>query len=183
MLMACIAVFFAVACGEKKKEADQTNDATSQTLTMHRTKEDYDEAIANFINLLKREPDNVVLLIALGNTYFDVGRDMEAIEVYKKALEIYPDNVSVRTDLGTSYRRTGQTDKALQEYNRSLAIDPRHSITRYNVGVVYLWDKRDADSAIKAWEELLRIDPYFMLADEIRNNMSTLKKLRNGRDK
>ena len=178
LFMVCAISLLLVACSDKQKQEASNKEENAESLQTHRSKEDYEEAIRNLIKLLKKEPDNIVLLISLGNIYFDVGMDEEAIEVYKKALEIYPDNVSVRTDLGTSYRRTGQTDKALEEYKKSLAIDPRHSITRYNVGVVYLWDKKDVEQAIKVWEELLRIDPYFVLADEIRNNMKTLQRMK-----
>ena len=143
-------------------------------LKAERSLEDYEEAIRNFQELLKKEPDNIVILISLGNAYFDVGRDHEAIGVYRKALEIYPKNVAVRTDLGTAYRRIKEPDKAIEEYRKSLAIDPRHSISRYNLGVVYLWDKKNIKKAIAIWQELLRIDPYFVLAEELRNNIKIL---------
>lgn len=178
LFMVCTISLLVVACNDNQKKDASKKEEKSESLETHRSKEDYAEAIRNFIELLEKEPDNVVLLISLGNAYFDVGMDPEAIKMYKKALQIYPDNVSVRTDLGTSYRRSGQTDKALDEYKKSLAIDSRHSITRYNVGVVYLWDKKDVDQAIKVWEELLRIDPYFVLADEIRHNMKTLRRMK-----
>ncbi len=152
----------------------------AETLKSVRSKEDYEEAIRNFKALLEKEPDNIILLISLGNAYFDMGMDREAIEVYRKALEIYPDNVSVRTDLGTAYRRIGQPDKALEEYRKSLALDPRHSITRYNIGVVLLWDKKDIDGALKMWTDLLRVDPYFVLADELRNNIEILEQMKEG---
>ncbi|MDH3973196.1 MAG: tetratricopeptide repeat protein [Deltaproteobacteria bacterium] len=163
------------ACEEKGKLKISEEVAKTDPMKSERTVSDYEEAIRNFKELLKKEPDNVILLISLGNAYFDIGHDMEAIKVYRKALEIYPDNVAVRTDLGTAYRRIGQPDKALEEYRKSLAIDPRHSISRYNMGVVLLWDKKKMEEAITVWEELLRIDPYFVLAEELKNNIKLLK--------
>jgi tetratricopeptide (TPR) repeat protein len=163
------------------RKADETrNEDTvvkTDTIQAERSKEDYNEAIKNYRQLLKKEPDNIILLSALGNSLFDVGRDSEAIKVYKKTLKIYPDNVAVRTDLGTAYRRIGLPDKALAEYRKSLSIDPRHSISRYNIGVVLLWDKKNIAKAIKIWEELLRIDPYFVLAEELRGNIKILKEM------
>ena len=144
-------------------------------LKAERSREDYEESIRNFRALLRKEPDNLIILIALGNAYFDIGRDLDAIEVYRKALSIHPNNVAVRTDLGTLYRRIGQPDRAVEEYRKSLAIDPRHSISRYNMGVVLFWDKKDMKGAIRIWEELLRIDPYFVLAEELRSNIQLLK--------
>lgn len=106
-----------------------------------------------------------------------MGMDVEAIHYYLQSLNIYPDNVTVRTDLGTAFRRIGQPGKALQQYHESLKVDPRHSTTRYNIGVVLLWDKKDVEGAIHVWKELLRIDPYFILADEVRSNIKVLEKV------
>lgn len=164
-------------CRKKDKAINEDKIVKTDTIKAERSKEDYYEAIKNYEQILKKEPDNIILLSALGNALFDIGRDSEAIKVYKKTLEIYPDNVAVRTDLGTAYRRIGLPNKALAEYRKSLSIDPRHSISRYNIGVVLLWDKKNIEAAIKIWKELLRIDPYFVLAEELRGNIKVLKEM------
>lgn len=169
---------FASGCDVRKKARHEEMEHKIDASEEIRSRDDYEEAIKNFRQLLESEPDNIILLISLGNAYFDTGRDKEAIEIYNKALHIYPENVSVITDLGTAYRRIGRPDKALNAYRKSLGIDFRHSITRYNLGVVLLWDKKDIDGAIKVWEELLRIDPYFVFADELKNNIEILKQMR-----
>lgn len=175
LLTIIIIIFSFMGCKEKEKLKISSEAVKADPMNSERTVADYEEAIRNFKALLKKEPDNVILLISLGNAYFDTGFDREAIDVYKKALEIYPDSVAVRTDLGTAYRRIGQPEKALEEYRKSLAIDPRHSISRYNMGVVLLWDKKKMEEAINVWEELLRIDPYFVLAEELKENIKLLK--------
>lgn len=171
---------FSAGCDKGEKTQPLKEEIKAESIKSVRSREDYEEAIRNFKDLLKREPDNIILLISLGNAYFDMGMDREAIKVYRKALDIYPDNVSVRTDLGTAYRRLGQPERALEEYRKSLGIDPRHSITRYNVGVVLLWEKKDIDGALKMWTDLLRIDPYFVLADELKSNIEVLRKMKSG---
>ena len=164
-------------CQKEDKTRNEDKVVKTDTIKAERSKEDYNEAIKNYRQLLKKEPDNIILLSSLGNALFDIGRDSEAIKVYKKTLKIYPDNVAVRTDLGTAYRRIGLPDKALAEYWKSLSIDPRHSTSRYNIGVVLLWDKKNIAAAIKIWEELLRIDPYFVLAEELKGNIKVLKEM------
>jgi len=164
-------------CGKEDRAINEDKVVKRDTIKAERSKEDYSEAIKNYEQLLKKEPDNIILLSALGNALFDIGRDSEAINIYKKTLEIYPNNVAVRTDLGTAYRRIGLTNKALAEYRKSLSIDPRHSISRYNIGVVLLWDIKNIEGAIEVWEELLRIDPYFVLAKELRGNIKILKEM------
>lgn len=170
-------VFFLNACKAEAPPPAQKEKVRAELLKTVRSKEDHEESIKNFKALLQKEPKNLVLLISIGNAYFDMGMDIEAIHYYLQSLNIYPDNVTVRTDLGTAYRRIGQPDKALEQYHESLKVDPRHSTTRYNIGVVLLWDKKDVEGAIRVWKKLLRVDPYFVLADEVRSNIRVLEKV------
>lgn len=174
---------FSVGCQEKEKHTEETKETVVEPLKTVRTKADNEEAIKNFQALIKKDPNNVILLISLGNAYFEMKMDRKAIVVYNRALKIYPGNVSLRTDLGTCYRRLGQPDKALNEYRKSLVINPRHSVTRYNMGVVLLTDKNDVKGAIAAWQELLRMDPYFIMAEEIRKNIMKYKNIKVLKDK
>ena len=104
LLTIVLLIIFPAGCREENKRKVSSETVTADPMKSERTEADYKEAIRNFKALLKKEPDNVILLISLGNAYFDIGYDREAIEAYKKALEIYPDSVAVRTDLGTAYR-------------------------------------------------------------------------------
>ncbi|MBE9535594.1 MAG: tetratricopeptide repeat protein [Proteobacteria bacterium] len=175
ILFLSAAVFFLSACKGEAPQPVFKKKVRAELLKTTRSKEDHEESIRNFRALLEKDPNNIVFLISIANAYFDMGMDIEAIHYYLQSLNIYPDNVTVRTDLGTAYRRIGQPDKALQQYHESLKVDPRHSTTRYNIGVVLLWDKKDVNGAIRVWKRLLRIDPYFVLADEVRSNIRVLE--------
>ena len=81
---------------------------------------------------------------------------------YKKYIEIYPQNADVWTDMGVMYRRNRQPAEALKAFDKAIEINPRHEISRFNKGVVLLHDLKDHQSAIRAWEELLKINPVAM---------------------
>ena len=121
---------------------------------------------ANMIAALEKEtssnPDNITAWIELGNSYFDTKQYEKSIGAYRKALEINPDNTNVLTDLGIMYRRSGQPQKAVEAFNRAIEIDPKHESSRLNLGIVYLHDLNDFEGAIKAWEELLAVNPLVM---------------------
>ena len=104
-------------------------------------------------------PKNVTAWIQLGNVYFDTNNFTKAIHAYEKSLELSPDNPDVLTDLGVMYRRNGQPEKALEAFNRVIAIAPNHEQSRFNKGIVLRYDLNDREGAIKAWEELLKINP------------------------
>lgn len=110
-------------------------------------------------------PDNPDIWTALGNAYFDAGQHRKAIAAYEKSLAIEPDDPDVRTDLGVMYRRDGQPRKAVEAFNKAMAVDPKHEVSRMNKGIVLLYDLKDEEGAIEAWEELLEINPLATFGD------------------
>jgi len=110
----------------------------------------------------QENPTNEKTLIELGNSYFDTGQHAKAIQAYRKALEIDPNNANVWTDMGVMYRRSGNPQEAINSFDKAIEVDPKHEISRMNKGIVLLHDLNDMDGAIKAWEELLEVNPIAM---------------------
>jgi cytochrome c-type biogenesis protein CcmH/NrfG len=104
-------------------------------------------------------PTNLNAWTELGNVYFDTNNFPKAIRAYEKSIELSPNNANVLTDLGVMYRRNGQTNKALEAFDRAIAVSPSHEQSRFNKGIVLRYDLNDRDGAVKAWEELLKINP------------------------
>ncbi len=116
----------------------------------------------------------------MGNLHFDTDRPEKAIMAYKKALELDPNNPNVMTDLGVMYRRKGQPSEAIKAFDKAIKIDPRHEAPRFTKGVVLLHDLNDPNGAIRAWEELVEVNPFARAqGDEL--VVEVLKKLK-GRD-
>ena len=104
-------------------------------------------------------PTNIDAWTQLGNVYFDTENFAKAIRAYEKSLELSPNNPNVLTDLGVMYRRTGQPGKAVEAFDRAMAIAPNHEQSRLNKGIVLRYDMNDREGAVKAWQEVLRINP------------------------
>ncbi len=83
----------------------------------------------------------------------------------------------MRTDLGIMYRNTGEIDKAIEEFKKAAQLDPKHVNSRYNLGLVLLHDKRDMKTAIKAWEDYLRVDPNSERAQRLKAQLEKMKKM------
>ena len=127
-------------------------------------KQDISNNLAQEINDLEKEislhPENIEALIRLGNLYFDTEQPGKAIMAYNNALELNPGNPDVLTDLGVMYRRKGQPLEAIKVFDKAIKIDPRHEASRFNKGVVLLHDLNDSEGAIRAWEELVEVNPF-----------------------
>ncbi len=109
-----------------------------------------------------KNPTNANAWTQLGNQYFDTNNYDRAIMAYKKSLELNPQNADVWTDMGVMYRRSRQPAEALKAFDKAIEINPRHEISRFNKGVVLLHDLKDQQSAIRTWEDLLKVNPVAM---------------------
>jgi len=117
------------------------------------------KAILSLEQEVAANPSNVDAWTQLGHVYFDTNNPAKAIRAYEKSLELRPDDPNVLTDLGVMYRRNGQPQKALEAFDKAMTVDPGHQQSRFNKGIVLRYDMNDREGAIKAWEELLKINP------------------------
>jgi len=108
------------------------------------------------------DPNNKDTWIRLGNLYFDTDNFESAIRAYEKSLSLNPNNANVQTDLGVMYRRNGQPKKAVEAFDKAIKIDPKHEVSRFNKGIVLLHDLSDKEGALRAWEELIAVNPAAM---------------------
>lgn len=114
---------------------------------------------------LKSNPNNASAWLELGNRYFDAHKYQDSIRAYTQYLSINPNNANVLTDLGIMYRRAGNPTEAIASFEKAMEVDPRHEQSRYNKGLVLFEDMGFQDEAVKAWEELSKINPNFRTSD------------------
>jgi cytochrome c-type biogenesis protein CcmH/NrfG len=110
---------------------------------------------------LKARPNDVELLVQIGNQYYDGHLYGKAIEFYKQALSRRPDDVDVRTDMGTAIWYSGDAEGAIREYEASLKYQPTHAQTLFNMGIVKWQGKHDPKAALESWQKLLATNPGY----------------------
>jgi cytochrome c-type biogenesis protein CcmH/NrfG len=132
-------------------------------------------AVQRYRQTLRADPTNVEANIGLGNLQFDIGRYEQAIAHYTTALERDPGNADVRVDRAIAYHSTNQNDKAKAELERAAREHPEHRNAWLNLGVVSS-SMGDRATAIRAWEQYLKLEPNGEHSDAIRAELETLKK-------
>jgi len=137
---------------------------------------DYAGLVDEYQRMLREDPNNLAVIIALGNTYFNTRSWSNAVRAYDQALKIDPRNADVHVNMGTAYRYLGRPDRALEEYRSALKNDPGNADARYNMGAIYAFDMNRHDLAISIWENLLQREPDYPLAGDIRNYIEAFGK-------
>ena len=135
---------------------------------------DYTLKINELNRVLEQNPNNVAVLVQLGNTYFDANQYLESIAAYEKALALKPGNPDVLTDLGVMYRRNGQPNEAVKRFQEAMMASPTHLQSRFNLGIVLHFDLNDSVGARQALEDFLRISSTGTQADQVRQLLATL---------
>lgn len=127
-----------------------------------------DQSLSSMFQQLEGEtvknPGNADGWTRLGNAFFDSNMYEKAIQAYEQSLAIKP-NPDVLTDLGIMYRLNKEPLKAVDAFSKAMAIDANHQFSRMNKGIVLMYDLKDEKGAVKAWEELLLLNPMAMFQD------------------
>ncbi|HLR08128.1 MAG TPA: tetratricopeptide repeat protein [Bacillota bacterium] len=107
----------------------------------------------------RKEPNEIIIDFALGELLFSIGEYQRAITYYERILphESQVANVAIYDRLAEAYAATGKYEDALQIFRMS---DNKNPDTLFKYGLTAFQANRN-DIAIKAWEQVLKIDPYY----------------------
>lgn len=134
------------------------------TLAMaYRARKDYAKARELLASLIEQDPQNVAMILGLGDLYLEEGSLSEAEEVYRLAQRIAPHHAMVYFSLGNLYSRSERFDEAIEAFERAILIQPTDPDLRNNLGNVYLRLQR-LDAAREQFEAIVGFRPDYAAA-------------------
>jgi protein O-mannosyl-transferase len=116
-----------------------------------------EEAIAQYREALRIDPDLAGPCCNLGNAFLQEGRPEEAIAQYREALRIDPAFVEAHNNLGLALFRQGRTEGAIAQYRACLQLQPAYVDALNGLGLAFFQQGRTGE-AIVEYREALRID-------------------------
>ncbi|MBW2601956.1 MAG: tetratricopeptide repeat protein, partial [Deltaproteobacteria bacterium] len=125
-------------------------------------------------------PDDGKAWNELGHLYLNERQPKQGIQAFKKFLELNPNDSHAWNDLGIMYRQNKQPAEAVAAFDKAIEIEPRSEEPRYRKATVLMQDLKDPEGAIKAWEELLKVNPSAMLGNgqSLTGMIERMKKLK-----
>ena len=123
-------------------------------------------------------PDDGEAWNELGHLYLHDNQPKQGILAFKRVLDLNPNNAHAWTDLGIMYRQNKEPVEAVAAFDKAIEIEPRSEEPRYRKAAVLMQDLNDPQGAIKAWEELLKVNPSATLGkgQSLREMVEGLKK-------
>jgi tetratricopeptide (TPR) repeat protein len=142
-----------------------------------------------YLQLIKKEPNNIQAWIALGtvqlnwaDSYRNSNQNQkarskyeDAINTFRHVLQVEPNNPPVRTKLGYIYFILGSSDKAITEFLQAISLNPDYPDAHYYLGVV-LYVHQDFKNALKQFKIYLNISPNGNRAKSAKKAINEIKK-------
>jgi tetratricopeptide (TPR) repeat protein len=134
------------------------------------------EAVEDLQASLVIKPDSAAVLTDLGTAFAKMGRFLQAIAEYERALRISPTSEITRRDLAEARinaavsesnlaaelaRDPSHFDQAVVHYEAALVFDPDSADTHYNLGVTLEKLEGRSNDAIAEFEAALRLNPNY----------------------
>jgi tetratricopeptide (TPR) repeat protein len=103
-------------------------DAIGNRGLAYKNKGEYERAIQDYNEAIRRNPSNANNYNLRGSAYDEIKQHDRAIEDYNMALKLRPKFASAFNNRGVAYRNKGQFARAIQDYDEALKIDPNYKI-------------------------------------------------------
>lgn len=120
--------------------------------------ERFDEALAQFAEAVKLDPNDAGTWNNYGLALHDAGRADEAITAYRRAAALDPAEPGAWSNLGITLKEQGAISESLQALNEALLRQPDHAESWSNLGMVLEIAGR-ADDAVAAYRRAIELAP------------------------
>ncbi len=118
-----------------------------------------------------QQPSNPLPYFSSGNANRKIGKPIQAVSMYRKAIEVsnFPSNILTSDffpipqcwyGLGHAYAQLGEQSKAANAFIQAASLDPSAPDIWNDLGVIYLNLKPyDTEKAFEAFKKAIQIDP------------------------
>ena len=119
---------------------------------------DFDRAVADYSQVIEREPLNTLAVINRADIYCREKKDVDRAFAEFQRFASLKDSDYLYEIRGYCYETQSKYDEALSDYNRALELDSKEPSTYFRRGVIYL-RRSELDKAVQDFSENIRLEP------------------------
>ena len=124
---------------------------------------DFDNALSDFSEVIKLQPDNVMAHINRAALYLDKEQYDLAFKDVNEAIRLDNSSAEAYLNRGIIYDQWSEYEKAIQDYSQALKLKPDTAAIFNNLGVTYL-HKAQFDIAIDWFNKAVGVNPKIFQA-------------------
>ncbi|MDT0686145.1 tetratricopeptide repeat protein [Autumnicola psychrophila] len=126
-----------------RKIPSKKGDIASLIARIYISEEKYDEAIAAMEDAKRENPNDIELMQAEANMYYNMGEKEKYNEIMEEVIELAPDNASLYYNLGVNSADLGNKEKAMSYYEKAIELDPDMTEAKLNIVALVLSKERE----------------------------------------
>ncbi len=112
-------------------------------------------------------------LAQIGDQYFESGRYIQAIDIYRRVLELNPKDADTYNDLGLALHYTGQSIEAVSMFKKGAEADPNYQNIWLSLGYVLAQSGRN-EEAKSALQTAVDLNPNSLQGQEAGKMIQTI---------
>jgi cytochrome c-type biogenesis protein CcmH/NrfG len=116
------------------------------------------QKISQLVTASAAQPDNVAVLLELGDAYFLGQRYQQAARTFRTALQLDPGNPTATVRLAMVWHADGDSARAAQAIQAVLDKTPDNQEAHYSMAIIYFSADR-IDEAKAEWVAAAKLDP------------------------
>jgi tetratricopeptide (TPR) repeat protein len=120
----------------------------------------HEEALADFGQALRLDPNDCKVYCNRGSTYLALGRHEEALADFTKAIGLDPNIALIYYNRGVAHLTAGRHEEALADFTQSIRLDPAYVNAYMNRGVTYAELGRHGEALVD-YGQAVRLDPSY----------------------
>ncbi len=132
------------------KQAEIANDRAIEYWKQNR----FDEAIAQWEEIARKDPNLAEIHYNLGNAYMYQGKIESAIDAFKRTVSIDPTLPEAYNKLGIICYKQGNAGLAFACWKQALMINPDFEEARRNIGLIQNASQFDVEGEIPAYQHV-----------------------------
>ena len=127
-------------------------------------KNNYEAAEATYQAGLVLDPENIELLLSLGDLLMVKGDLNKAIRTYCDGITLAPDNYLAYAKAGLALWEKDYLEESVVAFHKSIELNPNFEISQNNLGVVYLDGMGTPKEAVEYFLNAISLNPNYTLA-------------------
>ncbi len=159
----CVALLTFVAVSGCRSDPVATSRRFSERADRYMTAHRWKEAIVEYGNAIKAQPNNADVYYKRAWAYGEVGDLPSAYQAYARAADLSPSNVDAHLRAARLLLEAGEFDAARLRAARALEVDPKNADAHLLIGNA-LAGLNELSHAIPQIEEAIRIAPHLVTA-------------------
>jgi Flp pilus assembly protein TadD len=140
----------------------------------HRFSGDMEASVSAFQTAVERDETHLDSWNNMGIVWAQMGEHRSAKDAWQSALRIDRTYCKAHSNLGLLASQRGAIEDAIVNFRTAIQHCPNNIAAHYGLGTIYADGRRNPDRAVFHFEALLKLDPGFSRAEEVKKRLLDL---------